>query len=72
MDVFDAAFFKLLFDFIKKNGGPDPGLSPLAAAQITNKVLTQVIDIKFYFGFCMCSWTVPSISLYQVFIPSNF
>ena len=46
MDVFDAAFFKLLFVFIKKNGGPDPGLSPIAAAQITNKILTQVINVS--------------------------
>jgi hypothetical protein len=42
MAVFDAAFFKLLFDFVKSNGGSTPAFSPLTAAIVNNKQLISV------------------------------
>jgi hypothetical protein len=42
MSVFDAAFFKLLFDFVQSIGGPTQTFSPLTAAMINNKQLISV------------------------------
>jgi hypothetical protein len=43
MSVFDAALFKLLFDFVKSEGGPTLPYSPLQSAVINNKQLIAVI-----------------------------
>jgi hypothetical protein len=42
MSVFDAAFFKLLFDFVKSNGGTPPGYSPIESAIVNNKQFVEV------------------------------
>jgi len=42
MSVFDAALFKMFFDFVKANGGPKIPWTPLEAAILNNKQLFTV------------------------------
>jgi hypothetical protein len=42
MANFDAAFFKLLFDYVKSTGGPSFDISPIESATINNKPLVAV------------------------------
>ena len=52
MSVFDAALFKLLFDFAKSNGGSPPGYSPIESAIVNNKqfVAVSVVATGGYMG----------------------
>ena len=43
MDIFDAALFKIFFDFIKANGGPTVPWTPIEAAILNNK---QVFSVR--------------------------
>ena len=45
MSVFDAAIFKLLFEFVQSKGGPTINYSPLTSAKINNKKLISVKKI---------------------------
>ncbi len=42
MSIFDAAFFKLLFDYVKSTGGPPFDTSPIESAIINNKQFVAV------------------------------
>ncbi len=42
MSIFDAAFFKLLFDYVKSTGGPPFDTSPIESAIINNKQFVTV------------------------------
>ena len=44
MSIFDAAFFKLLFDYVKSSGGPTLDASPIESAIINNKQFVAVRD----------------------------
>jgi hypothetical protein len=47
MSIFDAAFFKLLFDYVKSTGGPAFDTSPIESAIINNK---QLIAVRYHNG----------------------
>jgi hypothetical protein len=42
MSIFDAAFFKMLFEFAKRNGGLPLPYSPIQYAIVNNKQFTSV------------------------------
>jgi len=46
MDIFDAALFKIFFDFVKASGGPAIPWTPIQAAILNNKQLYSVSSVR--------------------------